>query len=163
MRAPTSILLVAAGDGRDQAASEAAQSLALRTGARLIVAAVLASLPRDFQRVSVVMDPGELWEMAARERTLYLNTLVAAKAVMPRVETRVLLGEAVGEIVREVFRERHDLVIVLGRQWLDRVPGWLRCDLPARLARRCRCPVWSAIPFRPSRGKPPGTLRTPAA
>ena len=144
MRAPTSILLITAGDGRDQAAFELAYGMALRSGARLVVAAVLNSLPRDFQRVSLVIDTGGLWEMAARQSARYLNTLTAGQTLKPTVETRVLLGEAVEEIVREVSIEKHDLVIVPGRQWVNHLPAWLRFDLAARLTRRCHCPVWTA-------------------
>jgi nucleotide-binding universal stress UspA family protein len=143
MRALTSILLITVGDGRDQAAFELAHSIALRSRARLKVAAFLGSLPKDFQRVSLVIDPGELWKMAVRERTHYLNALVAGQTVTSGVDTHVLLGEAVDEIGREVSREGHDLVIVPGRQWTSHIPNWLRFDLPARLARRCHCPVWT--------------------
>ena len=45
MQTPTSILVVTAGDGRDQAAIEMASRLAVRNGARLVVAAVLSGLP----------------------------------------------------------------------------------------------------------------------
>ena len=96
MQTPTSILVIAAGDGRDQAAIEMASRLALRNGARLVVAAVLSGLPRAFQRVSLVIDPVELWVIAALEHARYLNTLVAGQAASIRVETRVLFGKKRG-------------------------------------------------------------------
>lgn len=144
MQTLTSILVIAEGDGRDQAAIEMASRLAVRNGARLVAAAVLTGLPRAFQRVSLVIDAVELWVVAALERARYLNTLVAGQTASIRVETRVLFGHRVEQIVREVSRERHDLVIVPGSRWARHLPTWMRLDLPARLARRCQCPVWTA-------------------
>ena len=48
LRVPATILLTAAGDGRDQAAIEVAHGLALRSGTRLTVAAVLSSPQETF-------------------------------------------------------------------------------------------------------------------
>jgi nucleotide-binding universal stress UspA family protein len=144
MLTPTSILVIARGDGRDQAAIEMASRLASRYGARIVVAAVLSGLPRAFQRVSLVIDPVELWKMAALEHARYLDTLVGGEAMPIRIETRVLFGRKVEQIVREVSREKHDLLIVPGSLWTRHLPTWIRFDLPIRLARRCRCAVWTA-------------------
>lgn len=144
MQILTSILVIAEGDGRDQAAIGMASRLAGRNGARLVAAAVLTGIPRAFQRVSLVIDPVELWVIAALERARYLNTLVAGQTASIRVETRVLFGQSIEQIVREVSREKHDLVIMPGSRWARYLPTWMRFDLPVRLARRCHCPVWSA-------------------
>jgi nucleotide-binding universal stress UspA family protein len=141
---PTSILVVTAGDGRDQAAIEMASRLALRNGARLAVAAVLSGLPPAFQRVSLVVEPAELWVVAALEHGRYLNTLVAGQSASIKIETRVLFGKKVEQIVREVSREKHDLVIVPGSPWTRQLLIWMRFDLSARLPRRCHCRVWTA-------------------
>jgi nucleotide-binding universal stress UspA family protein len=122
MQTPASILVVTAGDGRDQAAIEMASRLALRNGVRLVVVAVLSGLPRAFQRLSLVIDPAELWVVAALEHGRYLNTLAAGQAVSIRVETRVLFGKKLEQIVREVRREEHDLVIVPGSPWTRHLP-----------------------------------------
>ena len=145
MRAPASILVIAGGDGRDQAAFEMAAGLASRNAARVTVAAVLKRLPRAFQRLSLVIDSVGLWEMAARERGRYLDTLVRVEGFAPavRVQTRVLFGKAVEQIAREAARQGADLVIVRGRRWIGYLPAWLRFDLPTRLARSCPCPVWT--------------------
>jgi nucleotide-binding universal stress UspA family protein len=144
MLTPTSILVIARGDGRDQAAIEMASQLALRHGARIVVAAVLSGLPRAFQRVSLVIDPMELWEMASSEHARYLDTLVSGQSAPNKIETRVLFGKKVEQIVREVSREKHDLLILPGSLWTRHLPTCLRFDLPIRLARRCHCPVWTA-------------------
>jgi nucleotide-binding universal stress UspA family protein len=143
MLTPTSILVIAAGDGRDQAAIEMARRIALRNGAHLVVAAILNGLPRAFQRVSLVIDPAELWEMAALEHARYLDTLVSGESAPLKIETRVLFGKKLEQIVREVSREKHELLIVPGSLWTRHLPTWLRFDLPIRIARRCHCPVWT--------------------
>jgi hypothetical protein len=104
MPTPTSILVIALGDGRDQAAIEIAIRQALRSGARVVVVAVLSSLPQAFQRVSLVIDPPELWKLATLEHARYLNTLVTGDAMPSRIKTRVLFGKRVEQIVREVLR-----------------------------------------------------------
>ena len=145
MQTPTSILVVTAADGRDQAAIEMASRLAVRNGARLVVAAVLEqACHRAFQRLSLVIEPAELWVVAALDHGRYLNTLVAGQAVSIKIETRVLFGKKLEQIVREVTREKYDLVIVPGSTWARHLPSWMRFDLSARLARRCPCPVWTA-------------------
>jgi nucleotide-binding universal stress UspA family protein len=143
MLTPTSILVIARGDGRDQAAIEMASRLASHYGARIVVATVLGSLPRAFQRISLVIDPVELWKMAALEHARYLDTLVAGEAMPFRIETRVLFGKKVEQIAREVSREKHDLLIVPGSLSTRHLPTWLRFDLPIRIARRCHCPMWT--------------------
>ena len=144
MQRLTGILVIAEGDGRDQAAIEMAGRLAVINGARLVAASVLTGLPRAVQLVSLVIDPMELWLMAALEHARYLNTLVAGQTASIRVESCVLVGKRIGQIVREVSREKHDLVIVPGSRWARYLPTSMRFDLPVRLARRCHCPVWPA-------------------
>jgi universal stress protein E len=78
------------------------------------------------------------------EHGRYLNTLVAGQAVSIKIETRVLFGKKVEQIVREVLREKHDLVIAPGSPCARHLPAWMRFDLSARLVRRCPCPVWTA-------------------
>jgi nucleotide-binding universal stress UspA family protein len=138
---PTSLLVVVSGDGRDQTAIEMASRLARRYGARMAVVTVQNRLPRAFQQISLVIDPGELWQMATQERALYLATLVSGQSVPSGIETRALFGDTIKEIVREVSRERHDLAIVPGSHWTRHLPAWIRFDLASRLARRRRCPV----------------------
>jgi nucleotide-binding universal stress UspA family protein len=144
MLTPTSILVIARGDGRDQAAIEMASRLALRRGARLVVASVLSGLSPAFLRVSLVIDPAALWKMADLEHARYLDSLVSGQSTTLKIETRVLFGKKVEQIVAEVSREKHDLLIVPGSRWTRHLPTWLRFDLPIRIVRRCHCPVWTA-------------------
>lgn len=69
------------GDQRGQALIEAAFALASRSGARLVVVSVLSAMPCEFQRMSLVMGPLDLWALAVQERAQYLNTLVVGRSV----------------------------------------------------------------------------------
>lgn len=61
-----------------------------------------------------------------------------------RIETRVLTGIAFLEIIREVLRNEHDLVIKIAERydWFDR---WFGSD-DMHLLRKCPCPVWLMKP-----------------
>jgi nucleotide-binding universal stress UspA family protein len=83
-------------------------------------------------------------EMAALEHARDLDTLVSRESAPFKIETRILFGKRVEQIVGEVSREKHDLLIVPGSLWTRHLPTWLRFDLPIRLARRSQCPVWTA-------------------
>ena len=64
-----------------------------------------------------------------------------------RIETRVLVGIAFLEIIREVLQGEHDLVIKMAEQydWFDR---WFGSD-DMHLLRKCPCPVWLIKPQAP--------------
>ena len=149
---------------RDQVVIDEAITLASRSGAHLLVISVLSTLPREFQRISLVIDPCDLWAMAARDRARCLDTLLAGRAAPMGIERRVLFGEVVSQIAHEVVRGQHDLLIVPCPGWTHHLPACLRFDLAARLSRSCRCPVWAVEPqdyrwARQHRGL--GTLTAP--
>ena len=60
------------------------------------------------------------------------------------IETRVLQGSLFLEVIREVLREGHDLVIKSAEdpEWLDRLLG----SEDMHLLRKCPCPVWLVKP-----------------
>jgi hypothetical protein len=142
--APSKILLIAVGDARDQETFKAATQLAKSHGAGLVLAAVLSRLPPPFQRLSLVIEPSELWRLALRERIQYLETLAAERLADVGVGTRILFGGTVEAILGEVSLRQYTLVILACSRWTKYVPDCLRFDLPMRLARRCPCPVWTS-------------------
>jgi len=58
---------------------------------------------------------------------------------------RVVIGKSWLEIIRQVLRETHDLVIV-GTRHLDPVSGFLLGSTGIKLLRKCPCPVWVTQP-----------------
>jgi len=73
-----------------------------------------------------------------------LGNLVEAYRQRIKIETRVLIGMPFLEIIREVIRNAHDLVIKCPESldWLDR----LFSSDDKHLLRKCPCPVWMVRP-----------------
>lgn len=73
-----------------------------------------------------------------------LENLVEPYAQRIKIETRVLVGTPFLEIIREVLRNAHDLVIKCPESldWLDR----LFSSNDMHLLRKCPCPVWMVRP-----------------
>ena len=73
-----------------------------------------------------------------------LETLVDPYRKQIEIEIRVLAGVPFLEIIREVLRNGHDLVIKSpdNRDWLDRLFG----SEDMHLLRKCPCPVWFIKP-----------------
>jgi len=65
------------------------------------------------------------------------------------IKTRVLVGVQFLEIIREVLRTGHDLVIKAAEplEWLDRLFG----SEDMHLLRKCPCPVWLIKPSAPKK------------
>jgi len=63
------------------------------------------------------------------------------------IQSKVLIGTPFLEIIREVLRKAHDLVIKIpeNRDWLDRLFG----SDDMHLLRKCPCPVWLIKPQAP--------------
>jgi universal stress protein E len=73
-----------------------------------------------------------------------LETMVHSYRARIEIQTRVLVGLPFLEIIREVLRNGHDLVIKSpeNRDWLDRLFG----SDDMHLLRKCPCPVWLIKP-----------------
>ena len=75
-----------------------------------------------------------------------LETLVDPYRTRVEIQARVLIGVPFLEVIREVLRNGHDLVIKSPehRDWLDRLFG----SEDMHLLRKCPCPVWLIKPER---------------
>ncbi len=76
-----------------------------------------------------------------------LETLIDPYRKRIRIQTRVLIGVSFLEIIREVLRNGHDLVIRIPEtlDWLNRLFG----SDDMHLMRKCPCPVWLIKPQAP--------------
>jgi nucleotide-binding universal stress UspA family protein len=76
-----------------------------------------------------------------------LETLIDPYRKRIRMQTRVLIGVSFLEIIREVLRNGHDLVIKIPEtlDWLNRLFG----SDDMHLMRKCPCPVWLIKPQAP--------------
>ena len=90
----------------------------------------------------------DLQEAMARDHEQKLETLVEPYRKEIKIQTKVLAGTSFLEIIREVLRSGHDLVIKapLKTAWLDRLIG----SDDMHLLRKCPCPVWLIKPGAPT-------------
>lgn len=139
------ILCVVTQGKQDQLALERAVSLAENNNAELTVAALtplvnVAVEITDDAPVSSI----DLQESIVKAKQQELENLVQPYRERLVIQTRVLVGVSFLEIIREVLRQGHDLVIKIPdtADWLDRLFG----SDDMHLLRKCPCPVWLTKP-----------------
>jgi len=134
------ILFIAASDSVGGAALECAATLAVNNQARLTVVRVIEEMPLELKLVDRVLSADDLQaEIVAKHRQRLEEQLVARNKDI-EIEVRVLIGKPFLQIIREVLRNDHDLVVKMAEsgRWLDRVFG----SDDMHLLRKCPCPVW---------------------
>jgi len=139
------ILLFLKGAG-NQAVLRRAVSLAEANRAQLTIVDVIEELPRDMRMLIVALTPMKLQDLSVQDRLKSLEQIVASlgKASV-QIDVKVLIGTPFLEIIRQVLRQKHDLVIMAaeGRSGLqDRLFG----STSLRLMRKCPCSVWVMKP-----------------
>ena len=142
------ILLIHDPASPDEGALRRASSLARRNQARLTLFSVLKDIPPSAYLVVPDRSVSQLQAELSEERSEMLDQQarhIAADGV--EVATRVVTGMPFLEIIRQVLREQHDLVIVTaeGKGGIkERVFG----STSMHLMRKCPCPVWVMKPKR---------------
>lgn len=119
-------------------AIERAVDVARICGARLKVVDVVA-VPGDARRYL----PHGIEEALIRQRRERLAT-IAATAAGVSVEYDILRGRASIELIREVLRSRHDVLIRSHARDLAAPKAFGAIDM--QLFRQCPCPVWAVGP-----------------
>ncbi len=151
MRQFKNILVVAdklADDDSPTTAVERAAELAKHNQTRLKVVDTLEELPNDSGDLYNIVPRPELRDMLIENRTEALDERVGPlREAGLEVVTKVLVGTPHIEIIREVLRDQHDLLIKPATG-----PGGLRTALFAstdmHLIRECPCAVWIAKPTK---------------
>jgi len=142
------ILLVCDFDVKQHMAVERAVALARQNAARLTVFSVVRDLPADLRMAITGMLPNELLELVLSDRR---EKVAALAADMSRegvdASTRVLSGTPFLEIIRQVLRGGHDLVI-LAAEGKGGVRDRLFGSTSMHLMRKCPCPVWVVKPAK---------------
>lgn len=147
------ILLAADFDAKQQTAIGRALSLAKQNEARLTVFSVVKELPGDVRKAITSMPPQKLVELVIddrREKVDVIATDIEKQAV--DVRSQVVTGTPFLEIIRQVLRDKHDLVIIAaeGKGGLkERLFG----STSMHLMRKCPCPVWVVKPAKWSKYK----------
>ena len=136
------ILLVCNFDAKQHMAVERAVSLAKQNEARLTVLTVVKELTADARMAITVMPPQELLALVVNDRREKVDAL-AADIGQQGVDTRsqVVTGTPFLEIIRQVLRDKHDLVI-LAAEGKGGLKERLFGSNSMHLMRKCPCPVW---------------------
>jgi len=140
------ILLLAGGTGWETNALARAVDLARNNLARLTVVDVVEEMPREMRRLLTSLHLADIPKLAVAERLRDLQHLV--EPIMNKgvnVSARVLIGKPFLEIIREVLRNSHDLVIKTARG-KGGLKGLLFGSTATHLMRKCPCPVWVIKP-----------------
>jgi nucleotide-binding universal stress UspA family protein len=91
----------------------------------------------------------QLQSALVQDRQEVVESVVAPYRNRISIETGVLVGTPFLEVIREVMRYKHDLVVKTAEdpEWLDRLLG----SDDMHLLRKCPCPVWMLKPGAPAR------------
>ena len=130
-------ILYAAENSVAVTAFHRAVELADRNNARLTVVLVMEPLPPYLNRRT----PQALRQARIRETTAGLKKLCEDVGGRVEVETRIVEGKAFLEIIREVMRNKRDLVIK-SAEGADSALRRLFGTTDMHLLRKCPCPVW---------------------
>lgn len=137
------ILVVTDGGNKEQITLKRAVGLAKTNQATLTVVEVVEKSPRDMKTLIASMDLEDIQDMIIKERLEELNRLISPirdKGVP--ISAKVLLGKPFIEIIRQVLRNKHDLVMITaeGKSGLRET---LFSTTTMHLMRKCPCPVWA--------------------
>lgn len=143
------ILLVLEGNSSDRTSIRRAAWLARNNKARLTAAMVVPGFPIAMTAVSEVIAPGELERLVREDalRSIREATKSVRRQKDVKLELKVLYGKPFVEIILEVLRNKHDLVIHTAEEegsLNERLFG----TTTMHLMRKCPCPVWVVKPSR---------------
>ena len=136
------ILLVLNPDVEGTAAQDKAVSLARQNKARLTVFSVVKDIPGDMGMAIITVTPQELFESIVNKRREMLDALVTnIRKQGVEAKSMVVTGTPFMEIIRQVLRDKHDLVI-LAAEGKGGIKQRLFGSTSMHLMRKCPCPVW---------------------
>ncbi len=146
MKRFSNILLIVDERADYSAALNRGISLAKNNQARLTVCAIVDTVPDNMQIGVISITPRELLDIAVAEKRDWLHdTVESVQSDGVHLDTKVLVGKPFIEMIRQVLRHDHDLIIKCAD--LD---GGLRQILfsstDMHLMRKCPCPVWIIKP-----------------
>lgn len=138
------ILCVVNADGSGNSAFDRAVSLARNNQADLTVITVLERLPANLRMTESGSGSKDIQLAFVNEMKAKLERMVKAAGKKMTISTKVLVGTPFLEIIREVLRGKHDLVIKSPEN-----PSWLESLFGSddmHVMRKCPCPVWMIKP-----------------
>ena len=145
------ILLVYDDTEKGKSTLDRVVNLATRNQARLTIIDVIDGIPQDYQMLIAAQHPQEIMEFVVKKQKERLEQyIVPFLEAGLKVTTKVLVGKEFIEIIREVLRNNHDLVIKTARG-KGGVRDILFGSIAMHLMRKCPCPVLVMKPGRSRR------------
>ena len=146
MKRFSNVLLVVDESKDYSAALKRASTLAKSNNARLTVCANIDAIPNEMRMRVITVTSREVLDVAiAKTREWLENTVASVATDGVSIDTKVLVGKPFIEIIRQVLRQNHDLVI----KSADTDSGLreiLFSSTDKHLMRKCPCPVWIVKP-----------------
>lgn len=140
------ILLVVDRRTDYSAALKRATTLAKSNNAQLTVCASIDTIPNDVRMRVITVTSREVLDVAIAKTQEWLDDTVDAVATDGvSIDTKVLVGKPFIEMIRQVLRGEHDLII----KCADADSGlreMLFSSTDKHLMRKCPCPVWIIKP-----------------
>ncbi len=140
------ILLVLHGTNNEEAVKRAF-ALAKTNKAKLTIVDVLEELPETMKEYLEIVSVEELEKIVSEERVSEIEKLiksnVSGKGFNPVVKT--LVGKPHVEIIKEVLRNKHDLVVKTS-EGEGGTKEALFGSIDINIMRKCPCPVWMIKP-----------------
>lgn len=119
-----------------------AVSLAEKNRAKLTVVDVIDELPGVFQKVFAKSKKDSLEKGLAKQKLQHLREAVKPlEGKISRVNVKVLKGRGFVEVIRQVKKAKHDLVIIPS-EGKTKFQQHIFGSLSMHLMRKCPCPVW---------------------
>lgn len=142
------ILFINYGETEREVALQRAVNLAKINQALLTVVEVLEELPNETQSTIEPGDIKDFEKIAVKESNERLENLIAPiKKQGVQITRKILQGTPFLVIIREVLRNKHDLVMVSPRK-KAKLKGILFGSRTMHLMRKCPCPVWAIKPAK---------------
>lgn len=136
----SNILFVVTPDTHTQEAFNRAAKLADNNQANLTIVEVVDDLPRHIKLPVSSRDQKGFQEAVIAEHLQQLDSLADSSSTKSTIETKVLIGTSFMEIIKEVLRNKHDLVIKVAKTESQRFQRLFGSD-DMHLLRKCPCPV----------------------
>ena len=145
------ILLVLHGEKNEEAVKRAF-GLANKNKAKLTIVDVIDELPDRIKDYLDIISAEELEDLVAQERVEEIHALI--KTFEPGTSFRPVIKTLVGkphvEIIKEVLRNKHDLVMKTPEGKGDTKEA-LFGSIDINIMRKCPCPVWMIKPTESKR------------
>ncbi len=137
------ILLYVHPEAPDLSLVDRAANMAKKSGAAIKVLHVISDYPEDISEWWNVRNPQKLHDKIVQEREGFLNGLAdqLRQAGVEKVSVELKWGVQFLEIIHEVQREKHDLVMITAQRAHQVARTLMECP-SMDLMRHCPCALW---------------------